>query len=56
MCATATLTTCSAGRRRRGLLYDESQNMRENRGLFYSDEDVDFQDENVIELMATAQE
>jgi hypothetical protein len=37
--STGTLTTCSAGRRRRGLFYDESQGtLRARKGLFYSDD------------------
>ena len=33
-----TLTTCSAGRRRRGLFYDEDSH-RARRGLFFNEED-----------------
>jgi len=35
---TGTLTTCSAGRRRRGLFYDEDSN-RARRGLFFNEDD-----------------
>jgi len=36
------LTTCSAGRRRRGLFYDESQGtLRARKGLFFSDDAVE---------------
>jgi hypothetical protein len=40
--STAALTTCTIGRRRRGLFYDEAQSSgRNRRGLFYNDEEVD---------------
>ena len=43
--STAALTTCTIGRRRRGLFYDEaSAKGRDRRGLFYTDEEVDNQD------------
>lgn len=38
--STAALTTCSAGRRRRGLFYDDMSNNRVRRGLFYNDDDL----------------
>ncbi|XP_046449031.1 uncharacterized protein LOC124197547 [Daphnia pulex] len=39
--STAALTTCTIGRRRRGLFYDEAQSSgRNRRGLFYNDEEV----------------
>ncbi|XP_057370972.1 uncharacterized protein LOC130691945 [Daphnia carinata] len=38
--STAALNTCSAGRRRRGLFYDEAENQgRARRGLFYNDDE-----------------
>jgi len=40
--STAALITCSAGRRRRGLFYDESEaSGRARRGLFYNDSEDD---------------
>lgn len=36
--STAALSTCTAGRRRRGIFYDEDP-IRERRGLFHNDED-----------------
>ncbi|XP_046452585.1 uncharacterized protein LOC124200405 [Daphnia pulex] len=43
-----TLTTCSAGRRRRGLLYDEEENQgRTRRGLFYNDDDTETKDGSI---------
>jgi hypothetical protein len=40
--STAALTTCTAGRRRRGLFYDESEaSGRARRGLFYNDKEDD---------------
>jgi hypothetical protein len=40
--STAALTTCTIGRRRRGLFYDEAQSSgRNRRGLFYNDEEID---------------
>jgi len=40
--STGTLTTCSAGRRRRGLFYDDSQGtLRARKGLFFSDDAVE---------------
>ena len=40
--STAALTTCTAGRRRRGLFYDESAaSGRARRGLFYNDKEDD---------------
>ncbi|KAI9564019.1 hypothetical protein GHT06_007757 [Daphnia sinensis] len=39
--STAALTTCTIGRRRRGLFYDEAASQgRNRRGLFYNDEEV----------------
>ncbi|EFX71939.1 hypothetical protein DAPPUDRAFT_326666 [Daphnia pulex] len=38
----ATLTTCTIGRRRRGLFYDDAATQgRNRRGLFYNDEQVE---------------
>lgn len=38
--STSTLSACTAGRRRRGLFYDEGESLgKERRGLFYNDED-----------------
>ena len=38
--STAALTTCTVGRRRRGLFYDEAGSVRQQRrGLFYNEED-----------------
>jgi len=37
--STTTLSTCTAGRRRRGLFYDESHD-RKARGLFYNDDEA----------------
>jgi hypothetical protein len=43
--SSATLTTCTIGRRRRGLFYDEAGAQgRDRRGLFYNDEEVESQD------------
>ena len=40
--STSALTTCTVGRRRRGLFYDEgANNGRNRRGLFYNDEEVE---------------
>lgn len=41
--STAALTTCTIGRRRRGIFYDEAQSVlgRQRRGLFYNDEEVE---------------
>ncbi|KAI9564017.1 hypothetical protein GHT06_007755 [Daphnia sinensis] len=39
--SSAALTTCTIGRRRRGLFYDEAASQgRNRRGLFYNDEEV----------------
>jgi hypothetical protein len=39
------LTTCTIGRRRRGLFYDEAASQgRDRRGLFYNDEEVENKD------------
>jgi len=39
------LTTCTIGRRRRGLFYDEAGSQgRDRRGLFYNDEEVENKD------------
>ena len=43
--STSALTTCTVGRRRRGLFYDEGANQgRVRRGLFYNDEEADNKD------------
>ena len=43
--SSATLTTCTIGRRRRGLFYDEAASQgRDRRGLFYNDEEVENKD------------
>lgn len=43
--SSAALTTCTIGRRRRGLYYDEGASQgRNRRGLFYNDEEVDAKD------------
>lgn len=40
--SSAALTTCTIGRRRRGLYYDEAASQgRNRRGLFYNDEEVE---------------
>jgi hypothetical protein len=47
--STAALTTCTIGRRRRGLFYDEAAAQgRDRRGLFYNDEEVDSKDGSVF--------
>jgi hypothetical protein len=47
--STAALKTCSVGRRRRGLFYDDADNQgRARRGLFYNDdEDVIHKEESI---------
>ena len=47
--STAALKTCSVGRRRRGLFYDDADNQgRARRGLFYNDdEDVTNKEESI---------
>jgi len=55
--STAALTTCTAGRRRRGLFYDESAaSGRARRGLFYNDKEDDdiFVSEKAAEEKKTA--
>ncbi|KZS06063.1 Uncharacterized protein APZ42_030592 [Daphnia magna] len=43
--SSAALTTCTIGRRRRGLFYDEAASQgRNRRGLFYNDEEVNAKD------------
>ena len=43
--STSALTTCTVGRRRRGLFYDEGANIgRNRRGLFYNDEETENKD------------
>ncbi|XP_046448649.1 uncharacterized protein LOC124197314 [Daphnia pulex] len=43
--SSAALTTCTIGRRRRGLFYDEAGAQgRDRRGLFYNDEEVEGKD------------
>jgi hypothetical protein len=43
--STAALTTCTIGRRRRGLFYDEAGAQgRDRRGLFYTDDEVENKD------------
>nr|CAH0108606.1 unnamed protein product [Daphnia galeata] len=40
--STAALNTCSVGRRRRGLFYDDAENSgRARRGLFYNDDEAE---------------
>ncbi|XP_057367582.1 uncharacterized protein LOC130688602 [Daphnia carinata] len=48
--STAALTTCTIGRRRRGLFYDEVQSAvgRQRRGLFYNDEQVENKDGTIF--------
>lgn len=48
--STAALTTCTIGRRRRGLFYEEVQSVlgRQRRGLFYNDEEVENKDSSVF--------
>jgi hypothetical protein len=47
--STAALTTCTIGRRRRGLFYDEAGAQgRDRRGLFYDEEEVDSKDGTVF--------
>ncbi|XP_046451279.1 uncharacterized protein LOC124199504 [Daphnia pulex] len=47
--STATLTTCTIGRRRRGLFYDDASTQgRNRRGLFYNDDEADNKDGTVF--------
>jgi hypothetical protein len=47
--SSAALTTCTIGRRRRGLFYDDAAAQgRDRRGLFYDDEEVDSKDDTVF--------
>ena len=47
--SSATLTTCTIGRRRRGLFYDEAASQgRDRRGLFYNDEEMENKDGSAL--------
>lgn len=47
--STAALSTCSAGRRRRGLFYDENEVQgRARRGLFYNEHEITNEDGSVF--------
>lgn len=46
--STAALATCSVGRRRRGLFYDDAENKSHaRRGLFYNDEEEEYEDGSI---------
>lgn len=47
--STAVLTTCTIGRRRRGLFYDDATtHNKHRRGLFYNDDEVENKDGTVF--------